>query len=68
MTVRERMQELTKDARTLVDMGRIFKSTFATIHAEFPDANPMEIQYEWENAKAAIKHMAIMRMVDGDEY
>ena len=63
MTIRERMQELTADAHTQVDLDRLCKPTLATIRAEFPNVSVSEIMYEWDSIKMSIHHE-----VDGDDY
>lgn len=63
MTIRERMQELTKTARTQVDLDRLCKPTITTIREEFPIVSVEEIMYEWDCIKMSIRHM-----VDGDDY
>lgn len=58
MTIREFIQNATKDARTQVDLDRIWSQGFPEkIRAEFPNADVSEIMYEWDSMKMQIKKM-----------
>jgi len=58
VTIRERIDELTKNAKTQIDLDRLVSSgLLKTIRAEFPNADPAEIFYEWDLRKMQIKKM-----------
>lgn len=58
MTIREYIESATRDAKTQIDLDRIWHQGFpAEIRAEFPEADPSEIMYEWDNIKIRIRRM-----------
>lgn len=58
MEIREFIKNATKDAKTQIDLDRIWSQGFpAKIRAEFPNADASEIMYEWDNIKIQIKKM-----------
>ena len=58
MKIRERITELTMGVKTQVDLDRLVSSgLLKTIKAEFPNADPAEIFYEWDARKMQIKKM-----------
>ncbi len=55
MTIRERLQEMTKGATTQVDLDAIVaRGLLRTMRAEFPEASATEIMYEWANVRNSI--------------
>jgi hypothetical protein len=57
-TIREYIQEATKDAKTQVDLDRIWHNGFPRrIKEVFPKADSSEIMYEWESVKTKIRKM-----------
>ena len=58
MTIREFIREATKDAKSIVDLDRIWHGGFASkLRETFPDASPSEIMYEWDSVKMSIRKM-----------
>ena len=56
MKIRERIAELTRDAKTQVDLDRLVsQGILKTIRSEFPNADPAEIFYEWDARKMQAK-------------
>ena len=56
MTLREQIQTLTADAKTLVDFDRIYsQGGLKKILTNNPDSDPAEILYEWDSAKIQIR-------------
>lgn len=61
MKVREKMQELTKNVKSQVDLDQIVSRVGGLgklYQSEFPGADAGEFMYEWENAKLRIRKMA----------
>lgn len=58
MTIRERLNELTRDARTQVDLDRIWHTGLVNkMKSEFPSLDAGEFFYEWDMIKNRIKKM-----------
>lgn len=58
MTIRERLNEITATAKTQVDLDRIWHNGLPRqIKSEFPNMDPGEFFYEWDNIKNRIKKM-----------
>lgn len=56
--IRERIQEMTRNAKTQIDIDRLVsQGAFKKLREEFPNADPSEIMYEWDSAKLRIKKM-----------
>ena len=57
-TIREMIQTATKDAKTQVDIDRVWRSgLIQQIQTAYPAASASEIMYEWNVAKMAIRKM-----------
>jgi len=58
MTIRERIAELTQDAKTQVDLDALVtRGLFKTLQTEFPTASASELMYEWDSKKMQIRRM-----------
>lgn len=58
LTIREFIQEATKDAKTQVDLDKIWHAGFPRkIQEAFPEASASEIMYEWDSVKIRIRKM-----------